>query len=125
MVPAATPGAIVTRLNTAARAALAEPAVMQRLAALGAEPTPSSPADLAAFIRSKQERWGTAVRQSGASVIEGLAGAIDASADTQVRHRAQRRRFEAIAKGWPAQPQSAVRLASLMTAFQRCNSRSI
>lgn len=68
VVPAATPPAVIARIGAATRAALADAALIQRLAGMGAEPTPSSAEELAAFVRSENERWGQAVRQSGAKV---------------------------------------------------------
>ena len=67
-VPAGTPAAIVERLNGAIRKVLADSELIQQLARAGAEPTPSSPAELARFIETERERWGAAVKRSGAAV---------------------------------------------------------
>jgi tripartite-type tricarboxylate transporter receptor subunit TctC len=66
--PAGTPKSAVDRLNAAVQKALAEPELRAQLATRGAEPVPSSAADLKAFVGSEIERWGKAVKRSGASV---------------------------------------------------------
>lgn len=55
--PAATPPELIQRLNRAAREALAQPAVAQRLRELGVRPEPGSPADLARLLASEIPRW--------------------------------------------------------------------
>jgi tripartite-type tricarboxylate transporter receptor subunit TctC len=67
-VPVGTPPAVVERLASAIRTALADPETIRQLATLGAEPTPSTTADLAQFIKTERERWGLAVKRSNASV---------------------------------------------------------
>jgi tripartite-type tricarboxylate transporter receptor subunit TctC len=68
MVPAGTPPAIVAQLHKAVQAALSSPDLTRQLNARGAVPSPSSPQELAAFIRSETTRWGAAVARSGATV---------------------------------------------------------
>jgi len=61
--PAATPDADIARINQALNAALAQPAVQQRLAQGGSEPLgPSTPAQADAFGRKERERWVPFVR---------------------------------------------------------------
>ncbi|MDA9449594.1 MULTISPECIES: tripartite tricarboxylate transporter substrate-binding protein [Bradyrhizobium] len=58
--PKATPKDIVTKLNAAIVAVLAEPAVKQRFAELGQEiplPAQQTPAALAAFQKAETEKW--------------------------------------------------------------------
>jgi tripartite-type tricarboxylate transporter receptor subunit TctC len=57
LAPAGTPPPIVTRLQTEIAHALKLPDVKERLAADGAEPVGSTPAEFAALIRSEIEKW--------------------------------------------------------------------
>jgi len=66
VVPAKTPASVIGAVNKAIRAALADPNVAQKIAVRGAMPSATSPEELGAFIRSEIERWGAAVRRSGA-----------------------------------------------------------
>jgi tripartite-type tricarboxylate transporter receptor subunit TctC len=61
-VPAGTPPALVERLDSAARAVLAEAAIMQRVEAAGAIAAPLGLAQFDAFIRAEIARWTTVVR---------------------------------------------------------------
>jgi tripartite-type tricarboxylate transporter receptor subunit TctC len=65
IAPAHTPPAIIATLNTALRAALALDDVRARIAADGAEPTPSSPQDYAADIAAERAKWGRILRALG------------------------------------------------------------
>lgn len=67
-VPAGTPQAVITRLNDAVRKALSDPDLRKQLADRGAETAPSSPAEIADFVKTELVRWGDAVKRSGASV---------------------------------------------------------
>jgi tripartite-type tricarboxylate transporter receptor subunit TctC len=60
--PKATPAEIVTSLNTALTAALAEPEMKTRLADLGAVPMTSTPAEFGAFLTADTEKWGKVIR---------------------------------------------------------------
>ena len=62
--PAATPPAIIDRLHREAVAALASPAVAERLEALGITPVGSSPAEFRAFIAAETVRWGEVARRA-------------------------------------------------------------
>jgi tripartite-type tricarboxylate transporter receptor subunit TctC len=68
MAPAGTPDAVVARLNAVVREALAVPAVQERLAAAGADAVSSTPAELAAAMRSETEKWGRVVREARITV---------------------------------------------------------
>ncbi len=57
-----TPAAEVNRVNRAVRKALQNEDVRSRLMASGAEPSPNSPAELAALLRSDAEKWGRVVK---------------------------------------------------------------
>ncbi|MEA2870326.1 MAG: putative tricarboxylic transport rane protein [Hyphomicrobiales bacterium] len=65
IAPAHTPPAIVAKLNAALREALATDDVKSRVAAEGAETTPSSPQDYAADIATEAAKWGKVIRQLG------------------------------------------------------------
>jgi tripartite-type tricarboxylate transporter receptor subunit TctC len=62
--PKNTPAPIVAALNAAMTAALAEPEPRARLAELGVEPMPMTPAQFAKFIDSENEKWGKVIRSA-------------------------------------------------------------
>jgi tripartite-type tricarboxylate transporter receptor subunit TctC len=68
VAPAGTPQPIIAKLNAAMRAALAEPDVRERIAADGAEPLPTTPAEYAADIDAEETKWSAIVKMSGAKV---------------------------------------------------------
>lgn len=68
MGPAGLPAPAIERLNAAIRESLAEPGVQQRLAAAGADAVASTPAELAATMRSETEKWGRVVREARITV---------------------------------------------------------
>jgi tripartite-type tricarboxylate transporter receptor subunit TctC len=63
--PRNTPVEIVGRLNREINAAIAEPAMKARLAAIGGEPLPGSPAEFGRLIAEETEKWGKVVRAAG------------------------------------------------------------
>ena len=63
LAPAATPRAIVARLDEATKRIVSQPAVRERAAALGAELADEGPAAFAARIRGDYEKWGALIRQ--------------------------------------------------------------
>jgi len=65
IAPARTPAAIVEKLNAALRAALSADEVAARVAAEGAEVTPSSPPEYAADIAAEEAKWGRIIRALG------------------------------------------------------------
>ena len=68
LLPAKAPRDIVQRLNTALGQVLAQAAVKERFAALGAEVQPSSSEELAAWIRADLAVWVKVVKQAGIKV---------------------------------------------------------
>ncbi len=65
MVPAATPAAVVERLNREFNAALNHPDTRKRFAELSVEPVGGSPERLAEFMRTQAEAWGRLIRELG------------------------------------------------------------
>jgi tripartite-type tricarboxylate transporter receptor subunit TctC len=65
LAPAATPRAIVDKLNAAALKALADPAIHEKLRTLGAEPMPMAPAAFDAFLREETARMAQVVKAAG------------------------------------------------------------
>jgi tripartite-type tricarboxylate transporter receptor subunit TctC len=63
--PKNTPAEIVARLNREINAAIAEPAMKARLAAIGGEPLPGSPDEFGRLIAEETEKWGKVVRAAG------------------------------------------------------------
>jgi len=66
VVPSATPSSTVERLNRAINAALREKDLSERLAGLGAEVSPGTPQDFAAYIAREIPKWAKVVKDSGA-----------------------------------------------------------
>ncbi len=66
--PQGTPAAIIDQLAEQMRLTLAEPEVAKRFAELGGAPLNLGPAQFGAFIAREIERYGKAVKASGASV---------------------------------------------------------
>ena len=64
-VKAGTPDDIVRRLQSEGAKALANPAVRDRLVALGATPVGSTPEEFSAFIKQESSRWGKLVKEVG------------------------------------------------------------
>ena len=62
LAPAATPRAVVDRLNAEALKALASPEIKEKLAVLGAEPMPMTPAAFDAFLRTETARMAQVVK---------------------------------------------------------------
>ncbi|SCK25517.1 Tripartite-type tricarboxylate transporter, receptor component TctC [Variovorax sp. HW608] len=68
VAPAGTPPEAIARMNEAMNAALKRPEVIARLRDEGSVARGGTPAELGAFMRSEQARWGSAVRESGAKL---------------------------------------------------------
>jgi len=64
-VPRNTPVEIVDKLNKEINAAIADPAMKARFAAIGGEPLPGSPAEFGKLISEETEKWGSVVRAAG------------------------------------------------------------
>jgi tripartite-type tricarboxylate transporter receptor subunit TctC len=60
-VPKNTPANVIGTLNAALTAALAQPEPKARLAELGVEPMPMTPAQFAKFIASENDKWGKVI----------------------------------------------------------------
>ena len=67
LAPRETPPAVVGALNAALQAALRDPEVLERLAAQGLEPLPSSPEAFLGFMQAEAARWARVVRAAGIS----------------------------------------------------------
>ena len=61
--PAGTPAPVIERLNREINQTMTLAPVIEVIRALGAEPTPISPAQFAAVIRSDSERFGKIIRE--------------------------------------------------------------
>ncbi|MGZ5139551.1 MAG: tripartite tricarboxylate transporter substrate-binding protein, partial [Burkholderiales bacterium] len=68
VAPARTPAAIVTRVNRDVTAILNTPAIQERLLSQAAEAAPSTPDELAAFMRSEIAKWGKVVKTAGIKI---------------------------------------------------------
>ena len=66
--PTLTPPAAIARINQLMNAALMRPEVIGRLHDEGSVPRGGTPDELGRFMKSEQERWGVAVRESGATL---------------------------------------------------------
>lgn len=66
--PRGLPRPIVDRLAGAMRSTLEDAEVRRHLATHGVEPTPSTPEELARFIRDETSKWAPIIRASGATV---------------------------------------------------------
>lgn len=65
LAPRGTPPAMVQRLNAEVVKALSDSPVAQRLAQLGLDPAPCTPAELTTYLKAETERYGRIVKQSG------------------------------------------------------------
>ena len=63
LAPAATPAAVIRRMNVEAVKALGAPEVVARLNDLGAVPAPSTPEQFAAILKRDGEVWGKLIRE--------------------------------------------------------------
>jgi tripartite-type tricarboxylate transporter receptor subunit TctC len=66
--PRNTPAEVITALNNAFTAALADPKIQTRIAELGGTPMPMSPAEFGKLVADETEKWGAVVRSAGLSV---------------------------------------------------------
>jgi len=66
VMPVGTPAAIVGRMNSELGAALKRGEIRERVLAAGAEPSPSTPEEFGALIRSEIVKWAEVVKASGA-----------------------------------------------------------
>jgi tripartite-type tricarboxylate transporter receptor subunit TctC len=63
--PKGTPAEIIDKLNAEINAALADPDLRSRYAALGSVPHPSSPADFGKLIAAETEKWAKVIKFAG------------------------------------------------------------
>ncbi len=68
MAPAGTPAPAIAALNAAVVAAVATPAVAQRMAAAGVDGETSTPEALGAFVAAERAKWGRVVREARIAV---------------------------------------------------------
>jgi tripartite-type tricarboxylate transporter receptor subunit TctC len=68
LVPAATPKAIVQRLNTEINAVLRDPDVVQKMHASGFALVGGTPEEFAALIRAESEKWAPVIRKAGVKI---------------------------------------------------------
>jgi tripartite-type tricarboxylate transporter receptor subunit TctC len=64
--PAGTPAAVLERLNREVADILKDPAFGEKIAATGATPVTSSPAEMKAFVTAEVDKWVRVARESGA-----------------------------------------------------------
>ena len=65
LAPTGTPRAIIDRLNADSVKVMNTPETRQSLAAMGGEPTSSTPEQTMEFLRAEYARWGTVIRAAG------------------------------------------------------------
>ncbi len=65
LAPAKTPPAVIAKLNSAVNAALADPAVRDKIVKSGAVPVGGTPEALAAFMKAEYDKWGRVVAAHG------------------------------------------------------------
>ena len=65
VVPTGTPAEATAKFASALQTALNSTPVKARLQALGVEPLPGTPADMAKFSRSEREKWGAVITKVG------------------------------------------------------------
>jgi tripartite-type tricarboxylate transporter receptor subunit TctC len=66
VAPKGTPPEIIAKLNAVINAGLADPTIKARLAEVGSEPMPLSPAAFGALVAAETEKWAKVVKASGA-----------------------------------------------------------
>ena len=68
VAPKGTPDEIIRQLNTEINKLLADPATATRLREMGAETSPTTPAEFKSFIGAELDKWGAVIRASGATI---------------------------------------------------------
>lgn len=63
--PANTPKTLVARMNQLIRQGLTSPAAIEHFSRTGGQPSPSTPDDLAAFVRSETAKWAEVIKLAG------------------------------------------------------------
>ena len=64
--PKGTPPEVVATLNSAVNAVLADPKLQTRMAELGGEPMPMTPAEFGKLVADETEKWAKVVKFAGA-----------------------------------------------------------
>ena len=67
-VPAGTPASVVNKLHAEVVKALTLPAVKERFATLGADPSGMSPAEFSAFVAAETAKWAKVVKDANIKV---------------------------------------------------------
>lgn len=65
VAPAGTPRDVVGKLNVETNKALADPAIVSKLAELGVVITAGTPEQLGAFIQAQTELWSAVIKAAG------------------------------------------------------------
>ena len=65
LAPAKTPPAVIAKLNQAVNAAIANPAVRDKLIKSGAVPVGGTPDQLGTFMKAEYDKWGRVVHEHG------------------------------------------------------------
>ena len=68
IAPAGTPASVIKILNAEVNKLIVKPSVVERFAALGAEPLGGTPERAGTFIKGEQEKWGKIIRDTGIKV---------------------------------------------------------
>ena len=64
IAPAGTPEAVIAKINADIARIIASPEMRARLAAQGADPIGSTPAEFLAFMRAEYEKWGRVIKEA-------------------------------------------------------------
>lgn len=70
MAPAGTPDAVVAKLNSELVKAMAVPEVIEKWRTMDLAPLPTTPEDLAGYMKSESSRWGEVIKASGFKIQE-------------------------------------------------------
>ncbi len=65
LAPAGTPKAVIDRINTEMKKAVANPEFVRQLGIIGLEPASSTPAEFHNMIKTELERWTKVIKQAG------------------------------------------------------------
>jgi tripartite-type tricarboxylate transporter receptor subunit TctC len=63
--PAGTPKELVAKISADANTVLKMPEVKQRMVVAGAEPSPDTPEQFAAFVKSEMDKWAKLMKDRG------------------------------------------------------------